>query len=75
MANTLSEGGDDNVVGDVRNLVTMFGKTSDVISKGFSGLLDNVVKIKLGTRAFKGALEVGDEVLTKLRPRSNRATG
>jgi hypothetical protein len=63
MANALGEGGDDDIVGDVRDLVALLGKTSDVISKGFSGLLDNVVEIKLGARTFKGALEVGDEVV------------
>ncbi len=75
MADALGEGGNDDVVSDVRDLVTLLRKTSDVISKGFSGLLDNVVKIKLGTRAFKSALEVGDEVVAKLRPGPDRATG
>jgi hypothetical protein len=71
MTNALGEGGDD----DVGDLVALLRKTSDVISEGFSGLLDNIVKIKLGARAFKGALEVGDEMITKLRPRSDCATG
>jgi hypothetical protein len=75
MANALGEGGDDNVAGDVRDLVTLLRKTSDVISKGFSGLLYDVVKIKLGTRAFKSTLEVGDEMVAKLRPEPDHATG
>ncbi len=75
MANALGEGGDDDVVGDVGDLVALLGKTSDLISKGFSGLLDNIVKIKLGARAFKGTLEIGDEVVAKFRPRFDCATG
>ncbi len=73
--NALGEGGDDDVVGDIGDLVALLGKTSDVISKGFSGLLDNVVKIELGARAFKGALKIGNEVVVKFHPRSDRATG
>ena len=68
MANAFSEGGDDDVVGDVRDLVALFGEASDVISKGFSRLLNDVVEVKLCAGAFKGALEVGDEVITKFRP-------
>ena len=75
MANALGEGGDDDIVGDVRDLVALLGKTSDVISKGFSRLLDNIVEIELSARAFKGALEIGDEVVVKFRPRSDCATG
>ncbi len=75
MANALGEGGDDDVIGDVGDLVVLLGKTSDVILKGFSRLLNNVIEIKLCTRAFKGTLEVGDEVVTKFRPRSDCATG
>ena len=75
MADALGEGGDDDVLSDVRDLVTLLKKTSDVISKGLSGLLDNVVKIKLGTRAFESALEVCDEVVAKLCPGPDRATG
>lgn len=68
MANAFSEGGDDDVVGDVRDLVALLGEASDVISKGFSRLLNDVVEIKLCAGVFKGALEVGDEVITKFRP-------
>ena len=68
MANAFSEGGDDDVVGDVGDLVALLGEASDVISKGFSRLLNDVVEIKLCAGAFKGALEVGDEVITKFRP-------
>lgn len=68
MANAFSEGGDDDVVGDVRDLVALLGEASDVISKGFSRLLNDVVEIKLCAGAFKGALEVGDEVIMKFRP-------
>lgn len=75
MANALGEGGDDDIVGDVGNLVALLGKTSDEISKGFSGLLDNVVKIELSARAFKGTLEIGNEVVAKFRPRSDCAAG
>ena len=62
MANALGEGGDDDVVGDVGDFVALLRKASDVISEGFSGLLDNVVEFKLGAKTFKGALKVGDEV-------------
>ncbi len=68
MANAFGEGGDDDVVGDVGDLVALFGEASDVISKRFSRLLNDVVEIKLCAGAFKGALEVGDEVITKFRP-------
>jgi hypothetical protein len=75
VANALGEGGDDDVIGDVGDLVVLLGKTSDVISEEFSGLLDNVIEIELSTRAFKDALEIGDEVVAKFRPRSDCATG
>ncbi len=75
MANALGEGGDDDIVGNVGDLIALLGEASDVISKGFSRLLNNVVKIKLCTRAFKGTLEVGDEVVAKFHPRSDCATG
>ena len=75
MTNSLGEGGDDDVVGNVGDLVALLRKASNVISKGFSGLLDDVVKIKLGTRAFKSTLEVGDEMVAKLRPEPDHATG
>jgi hypothetical protein len=75
MTNTLSEGSDDDIVGNVRDLIALFRKASDVISKGFSGLLDHVVEVKLSAKTFKSALEVGDEVFAKLCPRSNHATG
>ena len=68
MANALGEGGDDDIVSDVRDLVALLGKASDVISKGFSRLLNNIVEIKLCTRAFKDTLEVGDEVVAKFCP-------
>ncbi len=75
MANALGEGGDNDVIGDVGDLVALLGIASDVISKGFSRLLNNVVEVKLCTRAFKDTLEVGDEVVAKFRPRSDCATG
>ena len=64
MANAFSKGGDDDVIGDIGDLVALLGEASDVISKGFSRLLNDVVEIKVCTRAFKSALEVGDEVVT-----------
>ena len=75
MTNALGESGDDDIIGDVGDLVALLRKTSDVISEGLSGLLNNVVEIKLCAGAFKGALEVGDEVVAKFRPRSDCATG
>ena len=68
MANSFGESGDDNVVGDVGDLVALLEEASNVISKRFSRLLNDVVEIKLCAGAFKGALEVGDEVITKFRP-------
>jgi hypothetical protein len=68
VANALGEGGDDDVFGDVGDLIALLGKASDVISKGFSRLMNDVVEIKLCTRAFKGTLEVGDEVVAKFCP-------
>lgn len=64
MANAFSKGGNDDVVGDVGDLVALLREASDVISKGLSRLLNDVVEIKVCTRAFKSALEVGDEVVT-----------
>ena len=63
VANPFGECGDDDVVSDVGDLVTLFRKSSDILSKGFSGFLDNVVKIILCARTLEGALEVGDEVV------------
>ncbi len=63
MANAFNKGGNDNVVGDVGDLVALLEEASDVISKGFSRLLNDVVEIELCTRPFKSALEVGDEVV------------
>ena len=63
MANPFGECGDDDVVGDVGDLVTLFRKSPDVISKGFSGLLNNVVEVVLCAGTLEGALEVGDEVV------------
>ena len=63
MANAFGKGGDDDVVGDVGDLVAFIGDASDVISKGFSRLLNDVVEIELCAGAFKGTLEVGDEVV------------
>jgi hypothetical protein len=68
VANAFSKGGDDDIVGYVGDLVALLGEASDVISKGFSRLLNDVVEIKLCVGAFKGALEVGDEVITKFCP-------
>jgi hypothetical protein len=65
VTNSLGEGGDDDVVGNVGDLVALLRKASDVISKGFSRLLNDIVEIKMCTRAFKGAMEVGDEVVAK----------
>jgi hypothetical protein len=64
VANTFSKGGNDDVVGDVGDLVALLREASDVISKGLSRLLNDVIEIKVCTRAFKSALEVGDEVVT-----------
>ncbi len=68
MANAFGKGSDDDIVGDVGDLVALLGEASDVVSKGFSRFLNDVVEIKLCAGAFKGALEVGDEVITKFRP-------
>lgn len=68
MANSFGESGDDDVVGNVGDLVALFREASDVISKGFSRLLNDVVEIKLCAGASKGALEVGDKVVTKFCP-------
>jgi hypothetical protein len=68
VANALGEGGDDDIVGNVGDLIALLGKMSDVISKRFSRLLNDVVEIKMCTRAFKGTLEVGDEVVAKFCP-------
>ncbi len=68
MANALGEGGDGDVVGNVGDLIALLGKMSDVISKRFTRLLNDVVEIKMCTRAFKGTLEVGDEVVAKFCP-------
>ena len=63
MANSFGECGDDNIVGNVGDLVALFRKSPDVISKGFSGLLNNVVKVELCAGTLKSALEVGNEVV------------
>ena len=53
MTNSLSEGDDEDIIGNVGDLVALLGKASDVISKGFSRLLNDVVEIKLCTGPFK----------------------
>jgi hypothetical protein len=63
VANSFGECGDNDVVGDVGDLVALFRKLPDVISKRFSGLLDNVIKIKLCAGALESALEIGNEVV------------
>ncbi len=68
MANAFSKDGDDDVIGDIGDLVALLGEASDVISKRFSRLLNDVVEIKLCAGTFKRALEVGDEMITKFRP-------
>jgi hypothetical protein len=66
--NPLGESDNDDVIGNVGDLVALFRKAPDIISKGFSRLLNDIVEIKLCARAFKGALEVGDEMVAKFRP-------
>jgi hypothetical protein len=63
VANSFGECGDDNIVSDVGDLVALFRKLPDIISKRFSGLLDNVIKIKLCAGALESALEIGNEVV------------
>ena len=75
MTNSLGESSNYDIIGNVGDLVALLRKASDIISKGFSRLLNDVVEIKLYARAFKGALEVGDEVVAKFRPLSDCATG
>jgi hypothetical protein len=50
-------------------------KTSDVISKGFTGLLDYIVEVEVGAGTFESALKIGDEVLVELCLRSYSANG
>jgi hypothetical protein len=75
VTDTLSESGYDDVVGDVGDLVTLLRKMLDIIPKGFTRLLDHIVEVEVGVGTFESALKIGNEVLTKLCPRSNCATG
>jgi hypothetical protein len=75
MTNAHSESCYDDVVGNIRDLIALFRKTSDIIPKGFTGLLDHIVEVELGAGTVDGALEIGDEVLVKLCRRSNCTMG
>lgn len=73
VANSLGEHGDDVVFGDIGDHVSFFRKPTDIVREGLVELLDYIVELEVCSRPLKGALEVGDEKVAELVPRTDRA--